>query len=158
MSSRAQSHNPSNLRNVSVVIPTLGGETLEKSIDHLNNGSLVPAEILICIPENIELTSSNLTHCNVRVVRCPERGQVAQRAFGFNKAINPLVLQVDDDIYLRPECLQNLVELLGQYADISVGPKLYDEKTGEYKSYLIPKETSLNMSEKFLFWIINGSK
>ncbi len=35
---------------LSVVIATLGGDSLEKTIDHLNVGTITPFEILICIP------------------------------------------------------------------------------------------------------------
>lgn len=140
---------------LSVVIPTLGGDWLAGTIEYLNRGSVVPAEILICIPEAEAPRAEKLSFPNVRVVRTPCRGQVAQRAFGFQQARHDLVMQLDDDICVRADCVENMISSLQGSTDAAVGPKLYDRKTGEYHSFMIP--TGKGWFEKFLFWIVNGA-
>jgi len=36
---------------VSVVIPTLGGPSLSDTITRVNEGTCVPDEVIVCIPE-----------------------------------------------------------------------------------------------------------
>ena len=65
---------------VSVVIATLGGDVLKKTIALLNQGEGWPAEILSCIPE-ADATNADYVAAieNVHVIKTPCRGQVAQR-------------------------------------------------------------------------------
>jgi hypothetical protein len=95
-------------RSVSVVIATLGGDSLPGVISQLNERA-PPAEILICIPEAEAGRVAALGSANVRVVVTPGRGQVAQRAYGLGCATQPVVLQMDDDILLRPDDLDQLM-------------------------------------------------
>ena len=74
---------------VSVVIPTLGGESLFKTVDYLNEGSMIPDEILVCIPDDQFYRAESLSHENVRVIKTTFYGQVAQRATGFQQAKTP---------------------------------------------------------------------
>lgn len=97
---------------LSVVIATLGGDTLTGTIEHLNQGAVIPAEILVCIPEDESSRVDSLSIQNVKVIITPCRGQVAQRAYGLRCVSQSLVLQLDDDIVLRPEDLRMLVQEL----------------------------------------------
>ena len=142
---------------LSVIIPTLGGDSLAKTIEQLNRGTVVPSEILVCIPEKESSRAEKLAFGNVKIVRTACRGQVAQRAEGFQKASNELVLQLDDDISVSATCLQILVACMGESSDVAVGPKLYDMKTGEYHSFMVPFEKN-SWFERFLFWVVNGSR
>lgn len=65
-------------KDVSVVIPTLGGETLIKTIEKVNSGSIIPAEILVCIPEEEVFRVGNIAIGNVKVIKTKCHGQVAQ--------------------------------------------------------------------------------
>lgn len=142
---------------LSVVIPTLGGDSLEGTIEQLNLGSVVPAEILICIPAAEASRADRLRFPNVRVVATACRGQVAQRAVGFQQARHEFVLQLDDDISVRPECLWHLINCAPECEDVAVGPKLFDSKTGLYHSFMTPTPEN-TWFERFLFWIVNGSR
>lgn len=93
---------------VSVVIATLGGDSLRKTIQQLNNGTVVPAEILICIPQENAGNVANLGFDNIHIIKTKVRGQVAQRAIGFRRASFPFVLQVDDDV----QCQRDMIETL----------------------------------------------
>lgn len=147
-----------NIYSISVVIATLGGEFLTATIEQLNRGTVVPEEILICIPEEDAFRVECLSIGNVRIVKTNIRGQVAQRAIGFQKAGETLVLQLDDDILVRETCLQNMAEYITRYADVAVGPKMYDIKTHKYHSFMIPDTAKQHWFERLLYWVINGTK
>lgn len=143
---------------VSAVIPTLGGDCLEVTINHLNSGSLVPDEILICIPEEDAYKVEKLIFHNIKIVKTSFRGQVAQRAYGFKKVSNKLVLQLDDDIILKKDSLEKLVAFILQHPGSSVGPKFIERTTGKYHSYLYKDKRHMSLSDKVSFFILNGNK
>jgi glycosyltransferase involved in cell wall biosynthesis len=111
---------------VSVVIATLGGECLSGTVEKLNSSTVVPDEILICIPREFVKNVANFKYHNVLIVPTECKGQVAQRAIGFQFAKGDLVLQLDDDISLENGCLQHLIDELGQLPiNSAVGPTFY---------------------------------
>ena len=95
-----------NIQAVSVVIASLGGGKLFQTIESINSGSLVPSEVLVCIPEQYIERISNICYSNVRIICTNIVGQVAQRAEGFRNAKESLVLQLDDDIELKFNALE----------------------------------------------------
>ncbi len=114
---------------MTVVMATLGGETLGETIAQLNRGTVFPAEILVCIPEKEAPRTAGLRFPNVRVIVTDCRGQVAQRAIGFQNASYDVVMQLDDDIRVNESCLSYLLETLHAYAPhVAVAPAL-DEKS-----------------------------
>ena len=139
---------------VSVVIPTLGEEILEKTIHQLNRGTLVPDEILVCIPGKYVDKTNNIHFDNVTIIETSFSGQVAQRAEGFKKAKGEIVVQLDGDVHLDETCLYSLVKTLKSMAGKTcVAPVMYDIATGKATSSLLEK----NWSNKIYYWIINGS-
>ena len=143
---------------VSVVIPTLGRRNLGRTVDHLNCGSVVPAEILICIPEEDAHRAESISAPNVKVVKCPSRGQVLQRIIGFQSSVNPVVLQLDDDVFLREKCLERMINAISVDVPVAIGPKFHDATTGGYRSFLVSDQGFHPCLERILFWIINGPK
>jgi len=143
---------------LSVVIPTLGGASLSGTIAQLNRGTFVPEEILICIPEEDAFRVEKMSFPNVKIVKTKCRGQVAQRAIGFQQARHALVLQLDDDIRVRETCLQRMTECMKKHNDSAVGPKFYDIKTGKYHSFMVPDAGTNKWYERLLFWVINGGE
>jgi len=142
---------------LSVVIPTLGGESLARTIEQLNHGTIVPEEILVCIPEETAFRIENMSFHNVKIVKTKCRGQVAQRALGFQQACHELVLQFDDDIHPRETCLQSMIECLARFSNVAVGLKMHDIKTDKYHCFLAPVSMSQSFFEKLLYWVINGA-
>jgi len=129
----AETHYKQELYPLSVVIATLGGETLSDTILYLNSGEKIPAEILVCIPEEDSSCAENLSMKNVKIIKTPCRGQVAQRAYGLQRACQPLMLQLDDDIVLRPDDLRLLVQKLGQLGHgHAMAPLFRLLSTGQY--------------------------
>lgn len=140
---------------VSVVIATSGGATLTDTIAGLNRGTVVPAEILVCVPEREASGMAPLTFDNVRVVPTPCRGQVAQRAVGFQEAKHAFVMQLDDDMFVDTQCLERLLIVMGHSRDFALAPSLVNVATGEsvYK-----KPLSGTKVGAIYYWLMNGRK
>jgi GT2 family glycosyltransferase len=139
---------------ISVVIATLGGHTLRPTLRALNSGSLVPKEILVCIPADVIFDQTISDIENVTVINVPFRGQVAQRAFGFRQVKYEYVLQLDDDITVDYFCLERLLNAFdGLGPNLAISPVLIDRATGR-------SVYERSQSHKFLyslyFWLING--
>lgn len=143
---------------VSVVIPTLGGKCLVTTIQQLNRGTKVPDEILICIPNEDAYKVTSLGFHNTRILTTSFRGQVAQRAYGLKHVQHDLVLQLDDDILLKEDCVEKLVQFILQHPGSSVGPKFIERTTGKYHSYLYKDKNVMYFSDRVSFFILNGSK
>ena len=121
---------------ISVVIATLGGGQLPRTIFQLNNGKVVPKEILVCIPKEEASLVEKLAFDNVRVIVVDVRGQVKQRSIGFHQAKYPVVMQMDDDIFLSEDALEILLHnlmILGKgnalapaYRNVSTGRPIHD--------------------------------
>ena len=140
---------------ISVVIPTLGGDCLGATLAALNRGTLIPAEILLCIPRDYAHRAEHLTASNVRVHVTDSRGQVAQRADGFRHVAHPIVLQLDDDLSVAPDCLELLLEtLLREGPRAAVSPALIDRDTGES---LYKKPDRNGLIEALYYRLMNGA-
>lgn len=138
---------------VTVVIATLGGPTLKDTLHRLNEGSIVPREILICIPREESHKVAGYCFPNIRVVATECRGQVAQRAIGFKEASCDYVMQLDDDLSVNKDCVENLVRslsVLGPRA--AIAPALFWISSGEsfYKSPANKRLLS------WYYWLLNG--
>lgn len=144
-----------NRTKVSVVIPTLGSGELMATIERINIGTIVPVEILICIPKQYTYKIKDLRIENVKVIPTSSKGQVGQRAVGFKAAASELVLQLDDDVLLDKFCLENLVVGLNSISSsAAVAPVLYDRITGA----CIFDRPSHSFYRKSYYWLLNGSE
>ena len=140
---------------ITVVIATLGGPTLGPAIDTLNSGTVVPSEILICIPQAESDRVRHISAPNVKVVVTEVRGQVAQRAEGFRQAIGTLVMQMDDDMHLAPDCLERLIETLQKHGPrCAVAPAFYVMGTNR-SVYHVPAEPA--WMARAYYWLMNGA-
>ena len=118
---------------LSVVIATLGDDILANTIACLNQGHSIPFEILVCIPEDESSRVEKLTQENVKIIKTPCRGQVAQRVYGLQHISRPMVLQLDDDVVLGPDDLRLLVQKLGQLGHgHALAPLFRRLSTGQY--------------------------
>jgi hypothetical protein len=147
-------------KGISVVIATLGGPSLIDTINSINSGTLLPNEILVCIPK---VFSKNvvkyLIYEKVFIIETEVSGQVAQRAIGFTKAKYDYVLQIDDDVILHSNCLEILFSTMSKnISNIAISPALYTLKTNlsiyrssnsYFKKYII---------KPIYYFLINGTK
>lgn len=116
---------------LSVVIATLGGDSLLTTISSINSGSVIPDEILVCIPENESYRTKKILFSNVTILITPIRGQVGQRSFGFSRTKGKLILQLDDDVILDKDCISKLIESMNKFGPMcAVGPALIDNNSG----------------------------
>ena len=139
---------------VSVVIPTLGGESLVQTIGKLNSGSIRPKEILVCIPKNNIIKADISEFLNVIIVETECRGQVRQRIEGFKRAPSKYVLQIDDDIEVDEKCIEYLLEeITAADSNIAVAPSLVDIDTG-YSVYKKPEKPRIISA--IYYWLMNG--
>ena len=66
---------------LSVVIPTLGNDILFKTLESINNSSVRPDEIIICLPNDSAISIERFKiYQNIEVLKTKTKGQVAQRA------------------------------------------------------------------------------
>jgi hypothetical protein len=145
------------MMHVSVVIATLGGDSIDHTISSLNTGSVIPSEILICIPANFShLVEHLLAIQNVRVIPTIIIGQVGQRVVGFQASTHDLVLQLDDDIQVRSDCLMHLVKSIEESGNVAVAPKMHDVTTKKYHAFLAPNDNCSLWFQMLMFWIVNG--
>lgn len=144
--------------NISVVIATIGGESIYETIRTINSGSVIPNEILICIPfefNKIELTKFELK--NIKIIQTQDKGQVIQRTIGFQNAIYDFVLQIDDDVILEYNCLENLYDSL-KHSDshAAISPALYTLKTNLSVYRTSKKLLNIFLLRPLYYFIING--
>ena len=130
----------------------MGGGSLKKTIEHLNAGSVVPFEILICIPMDESAQVDGLFFDNVRIIKTACRGQVSQRSVGFKKSTGRFVLQLDDDMFVEKKCLENLINIISDQGKVAVAPALL---------YLSNKKSFYQRPSnifflKLYYWLLNG--
>ena len=142
---------------ISVIIPTLGGENLDKTISYLNNSIIIPDEIIICIPEKFsEKLVINSTKDNIKILKTNVMGQVAQRAEGFKVAKYEYILQLDDDVLIDKNCISELYAIIKNSNKLAISPKIYNQN-GSYHSPRV-KNKRETFYQKFIFWLINGNR
>ena len=137
---------------LSVVIATIGGPELEGTIRRLNEGSVRPDEILVCLPAGSHDRAASIEGGNVRALICRAKGQVPQRAEGFTQVAGELVLQLDDDIALDYDCLGRLRDALETLpGKAAVAPLMLDQSsaTSVYKR-------EMTLKRKLFFALLNG--
>jgi len=136
---------------ISIVIATLGGIQLSKTVKLLNEGSLIPDEILICVPIGTHI--KNLNYDNVRIIPTMIKGQVAQRIEGFKKVKNEFVLQIDDDILVENNFLKDLLHIFLKLPDnssFSPSFKFIENNMSIYSSYT-------GFLNTLYYFLINGT-
>ena len=138
---------------LSVVIPTLGGIELEDTVEALQNSSIRPMEILICIPNSSELLAEIDLSDNIEIIRTKKKGQVYQRMIGFLAVKGELVLQIDDDIILVKDAIKRLVYCLDSLSGkAAISPNLLKQGTDQSAF----SRNSNTISRRFSDWVLNG--
>jgi len=136
---------------LTVVIPTLGGDVLVRTIQSIMSGSVVPQKILIVIPEDRVSSLPNLKYNNVEVLTTKFRGQVQQRIAGFSKSQSHVVMQLDDDIELAYDCIEILIGGMQTcIGKVALAPALRYRKN--------KTSAFLNKKPNLYYWLMNGSK
>ena len=114
-------------KNIDVVIPTLHGKNLYKTIKSLNSGSLRPRKIICVYYYKFNFSILKKKFKNIYFVKSNIGNQVQQRIEGFKHVNSKYVLQLDDDIILEKNALLNLMKIKIKLGDKAlVGPVFLD--------------------------------
>jgi GT2 family glycosyltransferase len=112
---------------ISIVIPTIGNRSLEKTLNSIINSSIGVEEIILSLPPNSQFDISNLNnYSNLKLHISSLKGQVAQRIEGFKIAKNDLIVQLDDDIVLEKTCLELMFEFMIKNNNSCIAPHFYN--------------------------------
>ena len=112
--------------NISVVIPSLGGDLCD-TLDSINSSSVYPDEVIVCLPNDSHSVKNADRYENLSVIYAGRYGQVYQRIVGFHQAKGDYICQSDDDILLDNQCLEKLVSSLkGLPKASTVSPCLFN--------------------------------
>ena len=138
-------------KSLSVVIPSLGGPCLLKTIESLNSGNFIPDEILVSLPSKEHINKIKMNENNVKLVNANCFGQVSQRIIGFKRAQYRYVLQLDDDVILDKECISLLIDCI-KNSDNTVSSPYYLN----FDHNPIHKAKSSTFVMKFFYLLMNG--
>lgn len=121
---------------LSIVIPTLGEDTINKCIQSIYNNNYQPKEIIIIIPRAHANKLSSLVrkYKNLKIYKTEFMGQVAQRVYGFKKTKTKFVMQLDSDIILGKQTIERLYSFLLNRKKISVSPILLPNNIKQYQN------------------------
>ena len=138
---------------VSVVIPSVGEDILNNTIDALNSGSIVPKEIIVSIPKNLKGKVDNLKQSNVKILPLNIKGQVKQRIEGFKISKYKYVLQLDSDVIVAKKTIENLILALKKLDNkVAVSPVIQSDGINP----LLINSTKISLISKCTNLVIDG--
>lgn len=139
---------------LSVIIPSLGGDLIAV-LDALNSGSLVPNEIIICLPNSSHHVVFVEEYKNTQVIYSDKYSQVYQRICGFKVANNDFILQLDDDIVLEHDCIEVMLRAMKESKEeVALSPYLLNIE--DNKPFCPGKKNGFIMT--LYYWLLNGAK
>ena len=141
-----------NQKNLSIVIPSLGGFKLESTLKYMYKMKIRPLEIILCIPKSYKKNIKIPKKVRPKIILTKVKGQVYQRIAGFKKARGKYVLQLDDDIKIDNYCLNKLLNTIEKFKKISISPLLIDKKRKYSLFDIQPK----NFFFKIYHFLLNG--
>ena len=119
-------------KSIDVVIPTLNGSEISKTINSLNFGKIRPKNIYCIYYKKFNFKEFQKFK-NITFKKSKKKGQIDQRNLGIKKCKSDLILQLDDDIVLEKNTLLSLInshKICGENS--VVGPAFYDH----HKNYI----------------------
>jgi glycosyltransferase involved in cell wall biosynthesis len=112
---------------ISVVIASVGGKQLFRTLDSILNSEFVPIEVVVSLPPKVKICKIKTDLTAIKIINSDVKGQVKQRIFGYQFCTSEFILQSDDDIYYSPLCLKKMFDALNSMGKgIVVGPILMD--------------------------------
>lgn len=119
-----------NFSNLTIVIPTVGEDTLLSVIQKINSYKIKPQKIFVVIYyKNFTKINKEINlYDNVEVVQTNSPGQVNQRVEGFKLATTDFVMQLDADCFIDNKSIDEMINFLKKNKKASVGPCFFDIK------------------------------
>lgn len=114
-----------------IVIPTAGRNSLVSTLYSISNSSMIPMEVIISLPPGITMDlDTDLFKFKVTMMNAQKKGQVRQRFEGIMAAKSDYILQMDDDIELKQDCIEKLYEGCKSLPqNVAISPKILEKKT-----------------------------
>ncbi|MBV5329405.1 MAG: glycosyltransferase [Chlorobium sp.] len=94
---------------------------LRRTLGSLQEQTILPQEIVIAIPADVQPWDTGEMCTSVRFVQA-ERGMVSQRAAGIVGATTEFLLLLDDDVVLAPNMAEVLLQTMGERQAACVVP------------------------------------
>jgi len=146
---------------ITLVIATIGENSLNRTIRSILCGSIVPHKILLCIPEEKKEQISSLSSqfkC-IHILPTKEKGQVIQRILGFKHSTTKYTVQLDSDVEVEENLIENLKKTLLMNPGACVGPVIYKNNNKEKYSFL---SSTCNLyspfEKKLMLKVLNGKE
>ena len=136
---------------LSIVIATIGEESLKKLINQIKSSTFIPDEIIVIFPTADMIKKINFKCENILLYRSPKSGQVAQRSYGISKARNKYILQLDADIEIQKDTIEQLVKTY-----IINGPKIVVGPKFDYLNKINSNKKNKFIALKSVFQIFGG--
>jgi hypothetical protein len=141
---------------ISIVIPTLGNNHIITTLRYILKSNVRPYEVILVIPKTYKDKLNFLKFFkkfNYKIILTKKKNQVYQRIKGFKKSKKNFVVQMDDDILVKKDCLLNLFRQITSYKEnVAIAPK-YLSNTKLSSVYKKPKSRLL----KIYHWLINSN-
>ena len=103
-------------KDLTIVVPTLGKNLSSIWVSNILKLASLSITILIILPpdspESVDNLSFSKISSNICIFNSTQKGQVAQRIFGFSLVRTEFVLQLDDDVIIEPNTLLSLLRIL----------------------------------------------
>jgi hypothetical protein len=109
---------------LTIVIPTVGEETLINVVRKINSGHKIPKKIIISIYKKklAKLPREIYKFSNVKILATVKMGQVHQRCLAFSKVNTEFVMQLDADCFIDSKSIEKLLLFISKKKNISVAP------------------------------------
>ena len=122
------------LRNISVVIPTIHPDKIDEIVKKINRWSITPSEIIFCFPFGFKKKiNKSFKTKKVKIIFSRKKGQVNQRLHALTHVKNNIILQMDDDVDLKKNCLEAMYKtLINTKGRNVIGAIVFDHNINNY--------------------------
>lgn len=144
----------------SIAIRTLGnsGEKFVRELESIKQQTLQPEKVIVYIAEGYQRPDYTIGEEKYVWVK---KGMVAQRALRYDEIDSPLILLLDDDVELAPNCAEVLIKTLESHNMDCIAAETYQDHLLPFHRKLYVAFTNLvfpHWSNKWAFKIhSNGS-
>ena len=126
------------LNDLSCIIPSLGGANINLAISNILEGSYIPSEIIISIPNQKKISFQKYEKYKKKIKFkkiFSKKGQVNQRIKAIKYSTKKYIIQLDDDINLKKNCIENLYKAIKENNSEKkvFGPQIIDIRDRKMK-------------------------
>ena len=129
-------------KNISVVIASIYPEKVNEILNKIKKWSITPSEIIFCFPFSFKKKINKFSkNKKVKIIFSQKKGQVHQRLHAFKYTKNKIILQMDDDVVLKKNCLEIMYKtLINTKGRNVVGAIVFDHNI---KNYLYKESSNI---------------